>query len=403
MAMGWRVLLVAMLGGCCVSGFRPTTSPECAATIAAAVRGDTAALGGAAPELLRCRDADGFEPIHHAAHDGSTETVAWLLDHGVPIEVPGARERTPFYWACSAGNLEVARMLLDRGANIEARNNTGHTPWISAAEQGEMQVLELLLERGADTRATTNYGADSVYQFVPFVSGHGVTREESVAMLVWLLEHGGEVDLHDRVGWTAVHAAARDGQVELMRVLLDRGANPNIITESGSTPLDVATYNGRPEVVALLRERGGRSSDDATMVGPPALTASYRLPGSVIHGAGARPAPLGTRCTVVVRPMAEASTSFNCQLAVDCDGGGHLYGGAGIGAMFCDLSTGSLRAFDPWPTPNDGDPSAELDVANRRFVVDDGLPGRDGTRVTLLLDDPAAPAGAPAPPAAPAP
>lgn len=394
--MGWRTwpwfgLVVVAAGcftGCCFTP-RATTSPACAAAIDAAVRGDHAALEAMPAEILRCHDAEGHEPIHHAAQFGSAMTVVWFLDHGVPIEAPGGRERTPFYQAIRGSQLETASILLERGANIEARNDAGVSPWLMAAAIGDLAGLELLASHGADPRAVDDEGADAALRLVSSNELSGPHPE----VLAYLLEHGSEVDLRDASDRTAIHMAVQRGRPDWVTVLLEHGANPNVTKASGTTPLDAATSRNFTEIVALLTQRGAWRSDWARVDSSPPLARSYRVSGEVVRAAGARPAPMGTRCTVVVRPM-DAMGGLNCTVTVDCDGGGHLYGGGGSGATVCDLSQGSLRAFDPWPTPGDHDPAMELDLGARRFVVDDGLPGREGTRVTLLLDpfDPAAPA-----------
>lgn len=396
MRMGWCIWVVAM-SGCCFGG--RSTSPECAAVIAASVRGDLAALGSASAELLRCQDAEGFEPIHHAAREGSVETVSWFLDHGVPIEVPGGRLRTPFYNAIVGSNLPVAQLLLDRGANIEARNVSGYTPWLMAAQNGDLAALQFLLERGADTRALTEAGNDSLLAF----TGSEDFDNHDTAPIRFLLAHGAEVDLHGEEGLTALHRAARRRIPEWTLELLAQGANPNSVSVTGSTPVGIAVYHGFSDIETILRAHGGRSGDEAFVDDPPLLARSFNLGGVVVRSSGARPAPVGTRCTVHVRPTVEVIGGFNCTLEVDCEGGGHLYGGSGGGATFCDERDANLRAFDPWPTGRDTDPSAELDRNAHRFVVDDGLPGREGTRVTLLLDGDAPPAPAPLAPTADAP
>ncbi len=393
--MGWRTsqwLALVVVSGCCFTP-RPTTSPECAAAIDAAVRGDHAALEATPAEVLRCHDAEGHEPIHHAAQFGSAMTVVWFLDHGVPLEAPGGRERTPFYQSIRGSRLETASILLERGANIEARNDRGATPWMMAASRSDLAALEMLLAHGADTRAVDDEGGDAAIVFVSSNELSGPHPE----VLAFLLDHGSEVDLRDAGNRTGLHMAIHRRRPDWVAVLLDHGANPNVTLASGTTPLDAATRDGLTDIVTLLNARGAWRSDWARVDTSPPLARSYRVSGEVVRAAGARPAPMGTRCTVVVRPM-DAVGGLNCTVTVDCDGGGHLYGGSGSGATVCDLSSGSLRAFDPWPTGGDYDPAMELDLAARRFVVDDGLPGREGTRVTLLLDpfDPAAPP-APAP------
>lgn len=385
MAARLALLLLVCAPGCCFGG----VSRACQDACAAAERGDTAQLAvlAADPAVLTCGDAEGFGPIHHAASEGSVAAVTWLLDHGVPIEAQGGRERTALYEAAKFGHVDTVRLLLDRGADIETRGDTGHTPWLVAAERGHLAVLELLLERGADVSVITNQGLDSVF-------AHTANGPGTSAILAYLLAHGGSVDLHNGEGWTALHHAVYRNGAELTSLLLDAGANPNITTTGASTPLGIAESRGYAPIAAILIAHGARRASDATIDSPPPLTRSLTLPGVVVASGGARPPIVGTRCTVHVRPT-EPSARFNCQMSVDCEGGAQLYGGSSSGLVYCEDRPEGLRAFDPWITPGDGDPAAELDVAAARFVVDDGLPGREGTRVRLVLDPLVTPPAAP--------
>ncbi|MDQ3032369.1 MAG: ankyrin repeat domain-containing protein [Myxococcota bacterium] len=382
--------VLSIASGCC---FGRAVSPACLEACAAAAADDTARLQSLAsdPAVLTCQDRDGFGPIHHAAARGASSAVTWLLDHGVPLEARGGNERTALYEAAKYGQLETATLLLDRGADLETRGSTGHTPWLVAAERGHLAVLDLLLARGADTSALIHFHRDSV-------ACHLAQGTAQAEVVTYLLAHGGTADMHDVDGFTPLHHAANPfasqepDRTDTVQLLLDAGANPNSTTLRGSTPLDVARHRGRAAIAALLVASGGRSATDARPDELVPLTRSLTLPGVVTASGGASPAPIGTRCTVHVRPS--TGQSFNCHVTVDCENGGHLYGDASTGFTYCEDRPSGLRAFDWGTTPSDGDPSAELDETARRFSVDDGLPGREGTHVRLALDPPGPPARA---------
>ena len=66
------------------------------------------------------------------------------------------------------------------------------------------------------------------------------------------LDHGMNVDIKDKYGWTALMNACVCGNQELVRLLLNKNANPNAHNSDGWTPLMSTTYYGHREIVQLL-------------------------------------------------------------------------------------------------------------------------------------------------------
>lgn len=75
------------------------------------------------------------------------------------------------------------------------------------------------------------------------------------------LEMGGNPNIADPCGRTALHFAASTGNLAIMRLLLDYGANIHEISLSGDTALSNATANGSIEAVELLLDYEGGLSD----------------------------------------------------------------------------------------------------------------------------------------------
>lgn len=65
---------------------------------------------------------------------------------------------------------------------------------------------------------------------------------------------GGDVDVRDRWGSTALHIAALNGRPEIVRLLREAGADVELPNAAGRTALDVARDQGRLDVVAALDE-----------------------------------------------------------------------------------------------------------------------------------------------------
>jgi ankyrin repeat protein len=118
-----------------------------------------------------------------------------------------------------------------------------------AAGADAANVVKLLIANGAKVNAR------NVWDQTPLHQAASEARS-GVDVSNLLVDAGGELEVHDNKGFTALIVAAKHGNLALTRALLDRGANPNATTDNGNTVLDHAAKY--PEVVQLLEARGGR-------------------------------------------------------------------------------------------------------------------------------------------------
>ncbi|HEX2500251.1 MAG TPA: ankyrin repeat domain-containing protein [Methylomirabilota bacterium] len=130
----------------------------------AAAAGDVtrlASLLAETPALVSAHAADGWTPLHLAAHFGEDRAVSLLLELGAD---PRARSRnsldnTPLHagLAGTAG-LDVVERLLAAGAEVDAPAGGGFTPLHLAAGRGELPLVTRLLLRGAEASRRTADG-----------------------------------------------------------------------------------------------------------------------------------------------------------------------------------------------------------------------------------------------------
>lgn len=98
---------------------------------------------------------EGWLALHIAAWFGHTDIVRWLLDLGVPVDLPAV---APGYMTgCTALHLAVAanreattEALLVAGADTGRRDEAGWTSLHVAAERGALPIVKLLLRAGAE-------------------------------------------------------------------------------------------------------------------------------------------------------------------------------------------------------------------------------------------------------------
>ncbi len=159
---------------------------------------------------------------------------------------------------------EAARMLIEHGADVNARALVdengigGQTSIFHAVTQYDdlgVPVAQILIERGADLSVRAQVPgryeqAGECLEVTPL--GYAVRfpagRLACRGAVDLLLDHGAPAG--------DVYAAARLGCVEELRALLAAGGDPNMRNVDGETALAAAVANGHTEAVALLRAAG---------------------------------------------------------------------------------------------------------------------------------------------------
>lgn len=95
--------------------------------------------------------------LDHARH-GESESLAAMIEHGLPANLSDEMGNTLLMLASYNGNLETTRMLLEHGAIVDRRNDRGQTPLGGVAFKGFHEIALLLLEHGADIDADNGGG-----------------------------------------------------------------------------------------------------------------------------------------------------------------------------------------------------------------------------------------------------
>lgn len=121
----------------------------------AAALGDVArlrTLAAAEPAAVAVAGADGFPPIHLAAHFGRADAVRALLELGADVAQRSTNglANTPLHAAAAGGQDATVALLVEAGAPVDARDAQQNTPLMIAAANGLVESVRLLLARGAD-------------------------------------------------------------------------------------------------------------------------------------------------------------------------------------------------------------------------------------------------------------
>ena len=152
---------------------------------------------------VNAKDGSGA-PIHHAAIEGSKDSIKYLIEKGANINEINSIGYTPLHYAAQAGNNEVVEMLIANGAELNLRDKMdgplhqnvvgGNTPLMHAVLAYEKDTVELLLKSGVEVNLLYDKGF-TAFDIINLRS-EAVKREEQQELLSeiadLLRKHGGK-------------------------------------------------------------------------------------------------------------------------------------------------------------------------------------------------------------------
>ena len=202
-----------------------------------------------------------------AVKTGDTETVADLLDGGVPIGVRNDVGMSLLHGAAQGGHVTTLRLLIRRGCDVNSTDGRGLTPLHLAAAMGQTKAVRELIRKGASKSVVAILFGSPLHLTV--FKGHMETA-------VTMLEEGCPIDAVNSDGATVLHAAAAGGHVELLRELVGRGCDVNAVKANGCTPLHDAATCGKTEAACELMKLGATKSVVAGTCGAPLHQAVFK-------------------------------------------------------------------------------------------------------------------------------
>jgi len=136
----------------------------------------------------------------------------------------------------------IAVTVLIAGLTLTGCNNSV-TQFHQALELGNLDEAQALLVEEPDLVNTDKEGRPLLCEAI---------QNEQKQTVLFLLQHGADVDAKDKREFTPLHYAAEKGYAEIAELLIEKGANVNATDTNKETPLHIAVLCGHKDVALAL-------------------------------------------------------------------------------------------------------------------------------------------------------
>ncbi|XP_044579759.1 uncharacterized protein LOC123261929 [Cotesia glomerata] len=183
--------------------------------------------------------------LHFAVKGSNCETIKFILDQKVNVDVKDFDGQSPLHVAAEHGRTDVVKIFVAKKIlTPDLVNNYGDTPLHIAAQRGHREIVEILLQNNSNAKILNYSGYMPLH--CAALNGH-----KDVVDVLLKKEKG--VDYSKSFdGMTILHLAAKHGHTDLVKYLITLKANVNTKTGRNEVPLHEASLNGHLEVVKIL-------------------------------------------------------------------------------------------------------------------------------------------------------
>lgn len=212
-------------------------------------------------------EPDGTTPLMRAVRENNVAEIDRLLRAGADAKAASRYDVTPLSLACINGNPAVIEKLLKAGADPNTAGPEGETPLMTVARTGSVDAARVLLAHGAKIDARESWHGETALMWA--------AAQKHPEMVAALIAAGADVNAMSTVvhwerqttaeprekwlppgGFTPLMFAARENCVACVKILGEHGANLNLADPDGITPMVNSIINGHYDVAELLLEKG---------------------------------------------------------------------------------------------------------------------------------------------------
>ncbi|KAJ1172027.1 hypothetical protein NDU88_003882 [Pleurodeles waltl] len=199
------------------------------------------------------QDDYGFTALMETALYGHEQATKFLLGAGADVNVVRSATdegksrstggQTALMDAAKKGHGSIVRMLLAGGANVNHLDLHGRSALLHALNSSAPTVIDFLLDAGAEINMRDREGKTALFL--------AVEKRRAGLVEALLSKYGGQADVQDNTGRSALQVGIKHNDYEIVKLLLENGANPknkHLIREA------LTKYN--PLLVKLLLKYG---------------------------------------------------------------------------------------------------------------------------------------------------
>eukprot|EP00057_Strongylocentrotus_purpuratus_P023521 XP_011677995.1 PREDICTED: uncharacterized protein LOC105444889 [Strongylocentrotus purpuratus] len=182
-------------------------------------------------------DHEGWTALRSAAIKGHLEVTEYLINQGAEVNMgdnEGAEVNmgdrngyTPMHIAALKDDLDIVKVLLENNGLLDHRDDEGLTAIQIATQNGRTQFVESLVSHGASLNIQSHDGKTCLHEAIILSDhmsrteqtrtqqiseefyGQGLFRKKA-ALVLYILEHGGKMDIRDVEGKLPIHYATNE-------------------------------------------------------------------------------------------------------------------------------------------------------------------------------------------------
>lgn len=156
--------------------------------------------------------------------------------------------------AIETENYEELKKIVDDNPKIALSYDIcGETMLHYAAKYDSIEILELLIQQGAQVDETIKKGKNNF--ITPL---HRAVEVGNIKVILWLLEHGADINAGEGIHATPLITASMGGNLEIVKILIEHGADINAsYSVDGCNQIDAmngAKMFNRTSVINFLKK-----------------------------------------------------------------------------------------------------------------------------------------------------
>ncbi|KTD34903.1 Ankyrin repeat protein [Legionella moravica] len=193
---------------------------------------------------LNERDVYGNTPLIHAAWNGHTEVVQWLVREGADANAVNISADSALFVALRFKHPDTARYLLTlKNIKTDKPNSLSYTPLVIALVYGYLDIVDILYNQ--NVVLNTQYTENNTLL-------HMCAMINNLSSMQWLLEHDANPWVSNSHHMTPVRIAASRGYTEMVGILIAKMKHHHLFSEELEHVLLAAVSQGHEDILDLV-------------------------------------------------------------------------------------------------------------------------------------------------------